>query len=80
MLLYCFIPLSGPLCKPGPQVGNNRLGINGGVVKLVSHPQTFYGPCEFDHTLIRRPRKNLLASRPWLSKLRMPPSPPFAER
>ena len=33
MLLYCFIPLSGPLCKPGPQVGNNRLGINGGVVK-----------------------------------------------
>jgi len=46
LLLYCFIPLSGPLSKPGPQVGNDRLGINGGVVKLVSHRQTFYGPCE----------------------------------
>ena len=39
MLLYCFIQLS----KPGPQVGNDRLGINGGVVKPVSHRQTFYG-------------------------------------
>ena len=43
MLLYCFIPLSGPLSKPGPQVGNDRLGINGGVVKLVSHRQTSTG-------------------------------------
>jgi hypothetical protein len=42
LLLYCFIPLS----KPGPQVGNDRLGINGGVVKLVSDRQIFYGPCE----------------------------------
>jgi len=26
LLLYCFIQLS----KPGPQVGNDRVGINGG--------------------------------------------------
>jgi len=36
LLLYCFIPLSGPFSHPGPQVGNDRLGINGRVVKLVS--------------------------------------------
>jgi hypothetical protein len=60
LLLYCFIPLSGPLSKPGPQVGNNRLGINGGVVKLVFQSADILGAVRaFDHTLIRRPRKNL---------------------
>ena len=40
-MLHCFIQLS----KPGPQVGNDRLGINGGVMKPVSHRHTFYGSC-----------------------------------
>jgi len=61
LLLYCFIPLGGQLSKPGLQVGDDRLGINGRVVKLVSQSADILRAVRaFDHTLIRRPRKNLL--------------------